>query len=288
MSFSLVSLNICGLTKLENNTNSREWLLGHDIVALQETLHAPHKLGFEGFTIVDEPARETQGSSKAWRRSGGTALLFANSWLGASRLEVVFRDWFLLAVRITPSEGEALLVVNVYVPLHSSDRPDHLDAVIHARLEAITAQFAGDRTILCGDWNGDLFRLNQGFDRKFLKIDTSLRSAGFERFPQARRPFTFRQGARQSTIDYLFTRGLVRTHVEVAKVYITNHRPISARFQCEVQGQELHLEQAYGRAYPRSSKALKHLEDEIRDLSLFKVVAFDIFYLLSRNLLIIS
>jgi hypothetical protein len=61
MTTSLVSLNICGLSKLEIYTNSRVWILGHDIVALQETLHTPHTLGFERFTVIDEPAREHKG-----------------------------------------------------------------------------------------------------------------------------------------------------------------------------------------------------------------------------------
>jgi exonuclease III len=159
---SLVSLNICGLSKLVTNTSSREWLLSHDIVALQETLHLPLTLGFEGFSIVDEPAKEYQGSGPNLRRSGGLAFLFSNRWLGTAKLDVVFRDWSTLAVRIIPENTTALLLVNVYVPQHSSDRPDHLDAVIQSRLELIISQFPGDDTLLCGDWNGDIFRLNQG------------------------------------------------------------------------------------------------------------------------------
>jgi exonuclease III len=162
MTTSLVSLNICGLSKLAINTSSREWLLSHDIVALQETLHLPQTLGFEGFSIVDEPAKEPQSSGPCYKRSGGIAILFANTWLGTAKLEVVFRDWSTLAVRVIPQDGKALLVVNVYVPLHSAGRPDHLDAVIKSRIDALTTQYANDATILCGDWNGDIFRLNQG------------------------------------------------------------------------------------------------------------------------------
>jgi hypothetical protein len=48
----------------------------------------PHSLGFEGFTVIDEPAREarTQHAHRPGRRSGGIALLFANTWLGTARL----------------------------------------------------------------------------------------------------------------------------------------------------------------------------------------------------------
>jgi hypothetical protein len=48
----------------------------------------PHSLGFEGFTVIDEPAREahTQHAHRPGRRSGGIALLFANTWLGMARL----------------------------------------------------------------------------------------------------------------------------------------------------------------------------------------------------------
>ncbi len=270
MSVSLVSLNICGLSKLESNSVTREWLLGHDIVALQETLHLPHRLGFEGFTIVDEPAREQQGDKPSNRRSGGVAILLANSWLGASRLEVIVREWFLIAIRIIPPCGQALLLVNVYVPLHSSDRPPHLDALIQTRLDTLTSQHASDATILCGDWNGDLFRLRAGFDRKFLKIDTFLRDSGFARFPTTRQPFTFRQERRRSTIDYIFTRGLQLDAAEVAKVHITNHRPLRCVFRGLDLGPELHLDQALGRAYPRSPNSLARFEHEIKFLSLSK------------------
>jgi exonuclease III len=159
---SLVSLNICGLSKLAINTTSREWLLDHDIIPLQETLHLPQTLGFEGFSIIDEPAKEYQGPGPCFKRSGGLAILFGNKWLGTAKIEVVFCDWSTLAVRVMPQIGNALLVVNVYVPLHSSGRPDHLDAVIQSTLDSLTAQYAGDSIILCGDWNGDIFRLNQG------------------------------------------------------------------------------------------------------------------------------
>jgi endonuclease/exonuclease/phosphatase family metal-dependent hydrolase len=275
MTASLVSLNICGLSKLETNSTNREWLLGHDIVALQETLHLPHSLGFEGFTVVDEPAR-TQQKHGPGRRSGGIALLFNNAWLGTSNVEVIFRDWFLLAVRVTSPNGAALLVVNVYTPLHCDDHPPHLDAVILARLESLINQFPGDSTILCGDWNGDLFRLNPGYDRKFLKIDAALQNVGFSRFPLVRRPFTFRQERRKSTIDYVFTRGIRVIEQAVVKRYITNHRPICTRFQNEVLAPDLHLGQAFGRAYPRSSNSLNKLEMEIRDLPLMKVVLLDL------------
>lgn len=167
---SLVSLNICGLSKLAINTTSREWLLDHDIIALQETLHLPQTLGFEGFSVVDEPAKECQGPGPCFKRSGGIALLFANKWLGTAKIEVVFRDWSTLAVRVIPQEGNTLLIVNVYVPLHSSGRPDHLDAVIQSRLDSLTAEYAGDSVILCGDWNGDIFRLNKGVYHSWIHV----------------------------------------------------------------------------------------------------------------------
>jgi hypothetical protein len=269
MPTSLVSLNICGLSKLETNTWKREWILGHDIIALQETLHLPHSLGFEGFTVIDEPARLQKGNGPG-RRSGGIALLFANTWLGTASVEVIYRDWFLVAARVLPAEGEPLLIVNVYTPLHCDDCPPHLDAVIKSRIDGITTQFPGDRTILCGDWNGDLFRLNPGYDRKFLKIDVALQALSFKRFPRTRRPYTFRQAASKSTIDYVYTRGLDVEREEVTKVYITNHRPLRVLFNDTVIPSTLHMEQGLGKAYPRSSRSLDNIEKEITGLSLMK------------------
>ncbi len=271
MSTSLVSLNICGLSKLETNSIKREWVLQHDIIALQETLHLPHTLGFEGFTVIEEPAR-TQQKHGPGRRSGGLAILLANTWLGTADIDVVFRDWFLLAVRISSPTGPALLLVNVYTPLHCDDHPPHLDVVIKARLDSLTGQFPGDATVLCGDWNGDLFRLNSGYDRKFLKIDNALQAVGFLRFPRTRQPFTFRQEKRKSTIDYVYTRGIEVVSEEVVNVHITCHRPIRTVFRSVVSSSDLHLDSALGRAYPRSPNSFNSLEENIGSLALMKVV----------------
>jgi hypothetical protein len=191
--------------------------------------------------------------------------------LGTASVEVIYRDWFLLAVCITADDGLSLLIVNVYTPLHCDDCPPHLHAVIKSRIDGITAQFPGDRTILCGDWNGDLFQLKPGYDRKFLKLDTALQAAGFLRFPRTREPFTFRQEARKSTIDYVFTQSLEIQLEEVAEIFVTNHRPLRTIFKNVMTSPDLLLEQARGQAYPRSPRSLTDLEKHIPQLSLMKV-----------------
>ncbi len=270
---SLVSYNLCGLNKLKFNSNSREWLLGHDVVALQETLHLPHALGFQDFTIVDEPARIQAGNGPG-RRSGGIAFLFSNEWLGSAKIEVLLRDWYLLAVKVWFSDAYSILLVNVYVPLHCSDCPPHIESVIRSRIETLVTEYASDKVILCGDWNGDLFRLNAGFDRKFLKIDEAFRDAGFSRFPLKRQPYTFRQKSRRSTIDYIYHRGVTVSSSAVGRIYITNHRPISITFQTCMVSHDLQLAPALGRAYPRSSKSLDNIESGICELSLMKVIGY--------------
>jgi hypothetical protein len=266
-----VSYNICGLNKLESNSVTREWLLGHDIIALQETLHLPHGLGFEGFTVIDEPSRVQHGGAVG-RRSGGIAFLFDNEWLGSAKIEVLFRDWFILGVKVTFGE-EDFLFVNIYVPLHTEERPQHLDTVIQSRLDTLLNQYGGPRAVLCGDWNGDLFRLNPGFDRKFLKISNRLQTMGFSREPANRRPFTFRQKNRRSTIDYIFHRGLVNVDFSIARIFLTNHRPIRLNFEVPRTSSSLHLDPSRGRAYPRSKNSLDKLEKEINGLLLMKVIA---------------
>jgi hypothetical protein len=57
----------------------------------------------------------------------------------------------------------------------------------------------------------------------------------------------------------------------VARIFITNHRPLRITFRTSSMTPDLLLEQSYGRAYPRSSKSLGKIEDGIRDLSLMKV-----------------
>ncbi len=79
-----------------------------------------------------------------------------------------------------------------------------------------------------------------------LKIDTALQTAGFVRFPRTRCPFTFRQGARKSTIDYVYTRGLEVVNEEVAKVFMTNHRPLRVKFRDVASNPDLQLGPALG------------------------------------------
>jgi hypothetical protein len=111
-----------------------------------------------------------------------------------------------------------------------------------------------------------------GFDRKMLKINNALQAVGFTRFPRSRCPFTFRQGARKSTIDYVFTRGLQIESEEVASVYMTNHRPLRVRFRDVASNPDLQLDPAFGRAYPRSKTSLDQLEKEVAHLKLMKVL----------------
>ncbi len=104
-----------------------------------------------------------------------------------------------------------------------------------------------------------------------LKIDKALQTAGFSRFPRTRSPFTFRQGSRKSTIDYVYTRGLEIVSEEVAKVFMTNHRPLRVRFRDVASNPDLQLGPALGRAYVRSKTALDKLEQDVAQLSLMKV-----------------
>jgi hypothetical protein len=105
-----------------------------------------------------------------------------------------------------------------------------------------------------------------------LKIDNALQATGFSRFPRTRRPFTFRQERRKSTIDYIYSRGIRVVKEEVSKVYITNHRPVRIVFEGTLPPSNFRLEKALGKAYARSKTALARFEDEITSLKLMKVL----------------
>jgi hypothetical protein len=105
-----------------------------------------------------------------------------------------------------------------------------------------------------------------------LKIDNALQAVGFTRFPRVRCPFTFRQGARKSTIDYVYTRGLQIENEEVAKIYMTNHRPLRVRFRSVASNPDLQLDSAFGRAYPRSKTSLDQFEKGVAHLPLMEVL----------------
>jgi hypothetical protein len=76
------------------------------------------------------------------------------------------------------------------------------------------------RTLSLGDFTGHLFRERNlsSKDLHVQSIDTMMGTAGFKRYPESERPFTFRSAKSFSTIDYMFVRSATTLNFQVAEL----------------------------------------------------------------------
>ena len=130
---------MCGLSELATDLNAFTWLTESDILLVEESLHSGVPDLFKGYTVAEEyPARITGG-----RPSGGLLLLIANRWLGSATIIPLERERFLLAVRVL--FGSVSFVISaIYVPVHSDDCPEHVEAMIETHLTSLASRFPGD------------------------------------------------------------------------------------------------------------------------------------------------
>ncbi len=79
-------------------------------------------------------------------------------------------------------------------------------------------------------------------------LHAGLTRSGFSFFPSESEPPTYRSATVSSTIDFTYYRNLDTEDSEVAKIFIAQHRPLSARFKLRshVSAQEAEMDVAYG------------------------------------------
>lgn len=114
----VVSWNVNGVKKFRHLPTQRAFLSGHDVILLQETFAYDDAELFElpGFLGHHARAIPTGNSRHRW----GLTTLFRTSTFADGYLEKLFSpcDW-LLASRWRQPGLPGLIVLNVYVPLHS-------------------------------------------------------------------------------------------------------------------------------------------------------------------------
>jgi hypothetical protein len=140
--WGFVSWNICGLRKLVRHQCVFSWLLGLQVIFLQESLQVTRTVNFPGFARFDVPAVVTPR-----RASGGLVTLISKSWLGNGVAEELVTESFLQIVRVSWS-GIGVLLCNVYVPIHSEGCPLDIFTVIASKVSAVTSLYPSDATIL--------------------------------------------------------------------------------------------------------------------------------------------
>ncbi len=140
--WDFISWNICGLRKLIRHQGVLSWLLGLQIIFFQETLQVSRTVHFPGFVRFDVPAVETPR-----RASGGLVTLISKAWLGNGVAEELVTESFLQIVRVS-WHGVAILLCNVYVPIHSEGCPMDIFTIISSKFSAVTSLYPSDGVIL--------------------------------------------------------------------------------------------------------------------------------------------
>jgi hypothetical protein len=79
-------------------------------------------------------------------------------------------------------------------------------------------------------------------------LHSGLSRSGFSFFPTESDPPTYRSATVSSTIDFTYHRNLVIEDPEVAKIYIAQHRPLSAKvcLQSHDSSQKVDMDVAFG------------------------------------------
>ncbi len=252
MDISLVSWNLCGLGKLSRWPDSASWLCDHDVIFIQESLQVTKTFHFEDSTRFDFPAVHTGGVRGA---RGGLIISLRNRRFGNSKVSVLVEEEYALAILISfPASDTQLLLVNVYVPVHTTGFDAGIVTEIQNLLELLASThplasivIAGTQCLffsVCifssifvrtidsssnpphllsihfpGDFNGHLFAQTgrSPVDINAQALDVALKQGGFHRFPMTEEPFTFRGAASFSTIDYVYSRGVQVGEFSVAR-----------------------------------------------------------------------
>ncbi len=135
MDVKICSWNLCGLPKLARWPSTVEWLQGHDVVMIQESLQVTHTFHFNDVTRFDFPASESGG-----RARGGLVVALANKTFGASRATILAQDEHILAIEISTAALQ-LVIVNVYVPVHSQEFSYETFTTLANQLELFTSLY---------------------------------------------------------------------------------------------------------------------------------------------------
>ncbi len=130
--WGFVSWNICGLRKLIRHQSIFSWLLGLQVIFLQESLQVTRTVQFPGFARFDVPAVVTPR-----RASGGLVTLISKSWLGNGVAEELVSESFQQIVRVL-WHGIGVLLCNVYVPIHSEGCPLDVFATIASKVNSVS------------------------------------------------------------------------------------------------------------------------------------------------------
>jgi exonuclease III len=154
---SVVSWNINGVRKFGHLPSEVAFLANQDIVLLQETFAREDSelLEIRGFYSHHSRALPRPGGRNVW----GLSSYFKTSTFAAGFWVKIFvpADWILVS-RWKTENSAGLMVVNAYIPAHTSGFAAHDVATLRETIGDLLTNFPGDVFVIGGDFNLDRFR----------------------------------------------------------------------------------------------------------------------------------
>jgi exonuclease III len=154
---SIVSWNVNGVRKFRHLPNEVAFIASHDIVLLQETFsrEGGELLELRGFYSHHQRALPRSGGRNIW----GLSSFFKTTAFTDGFWSKVYSaaDWLLISRWKSPGRAAGIMVLNVYIPIHTSGFASHDVSLLRTTTEDLLSQFPGDFFILGGDFNLDCF-----------------------------------------------------------------------------------------------------------------------------------
>jgi exonuclease III len=154
---SIASWNVNGVRKFRHLPHEVSYLASHDIVLLQETFSREDGELFElrGFYSHHQRALPRPGGRNIWGLSSffKTTAFTDGFWLKIYSAA----DWLLISRWKSPGRAAGIMVINVYIPIHTSGFASHDVSLLRTTTGDLLTQFPGDIFILGGDFNLDCF-----------------------------------------------------------------------------------------------------------------------------------
>lgn len=223
---SFLTWNVNGSKNISQVPHALKFVLGHDVIFLQETFELPGGVNFrpKGFIAFSNDAVATGG-----RPSGGLATLIRLDLVKGAITKLPSPEPWLLALRWSEPGQKPLILINIYVARFSSNLGLFSASTLENFLADLRSSFADHSFIVAGDFNADPYRDRpSAVERDVLNILVGLSNDGFSMFPRSRIP-TFSDRGRASTIDFIVSSpDLTTSSSRVGSPFASQHHPISS------------------------------------------------------------
>ncbi len=157
VSFKCVTWNVNGAEKLKTSENDRKFLAEFDVIFLQETFSGTPEsvVDFDGFIPHHQLGRPTLRRFQ-W---GLSTLMKITSFVGGSIRRIACPvDWMIVS-RWQRSTDVGLMLINVYLPVHSDGFSDSDSSTALAFIDSLRVDFRGDNFLIGGDLNVDRYHM---------------------------------------------------------------------------------------------------------------------------------